>query len=151
MIGINYLPGFLNAEIEKKQTALHAEILKKYGLSGGEPAAIMRADAATREKIFAEFRAGEAELAKTLPRVDVGTVVDHIDHVVKVTGSANHVGLGSDFDGISATPVGLENAGKLGAITEELQRRGYKETDIRKILGGNFYRVLEAVQKAAKS
>ena len=111
----------------------------------------MRADAATREKIFAEFRAGEAELAKTLPRVDVGTVVDHIDHVVKVTGSANHVGLGSDFDGISAAPVGLENAGKLGAVTEELQRRGYTETDIRKILGGNFYRVLEAVQKAAKS
>jgi membrane dipeptidase len=83
--------------------------------------------------------------------VDVGTVVDHIDHVVKVTGNADHVGLGSDFDGIDATPIGLENAGKLGAITEELRRRGYKEDDIRKILGGNFYRVLEAVQKAAKS
>ena len=77
-------------------------------------------------------------------------MVDHIDHVVKVTGSADHVGLGSDFDGISATPVGLENAGKLGAITRELLRRGYKEADVRKILGGNFYRVFEAVEKAAK-
>lgn len=151
VIGINYLPGFLNTVIEKKQTELHAEILKEYGLTGDEPVTIMRADAATREKIFAEFRSGEAELQKTLPRVDVGTVVDHIDHVVKVTGSADHVGLGSDFDGISATPIGLENVGKLGAITEELQRRGYKEDDIRKILGGNFYRVFEAVQKAAKS
>jgi membrane dipeptidase len=151
MIGINFLPGFLNAEIEKRQTALHSGILKKYGLADAEPASIMRADPATREKIFAEFRVGDAELAKTLPRVDVGTVVDHIDHVVKVVGNADHVGLGSDFDGISATPVGLENAGKLGAITEELQRRGYKEDDIRKILGGNFYRIFEAVQKAAKS
>jgi membrane dipeptidase len=151
MIGINFLPGFLNAEIEKRQTAAHSEILKRYGLVDDSPATIMRVDAATREKIFAEFKAGEAELEKTLPRVDVGTVVDHIDHVVKVTGSADHVGLGSDFDGISATPVGLENAGKLGAIAGELQRRGYKEDDIRKIMGGNFYRVFEAVQKAAKN
>jgi membrane dipeptidase len=100
---------------------------------------------------FAELKARAAELERALPRVDVGTVVDHIDHVVKLIGNADHVGLGSDFDGISATPIGLENAGKLGAITEELRRRGYKEDDIRKILGGNFYRVLEAVQKAAKS
>jgi membrane dipeptidase len=151
MVGINYLPGFLNAEIEKKQEALQAEIAKEYGLKDDSPVSFTRLDAATRDKFFAEVRAKSAEMEKTLPRVDVGTVVDHIDHVVKVTGSADHVGLGSDFDGISATPVGLENAGKLGAITAELLRRGYKEEDIRKIVGGNFYRVFQAVQKAAKS
>jgi membrane dipeptidase len=150
MIGINYLPGFLNAEIEKRENELRAEVAKKYGLPDDERA-IMTADPATRDKVFAEVETREAELRKTWPRVDVGTVVDHIDHVVKVTGNANHVGLGSDYDGISAMPVGLENAGKLGAITEELQRRGYKEDDIRKILGGNFFRVFEAVQKAAKN
>ncbi len=91
-----------------------------------------------------------AELDKTLPRVDVKTLVDHIDHVVKVMGSVDHVGLGSDFDGISAAPDGLENAGKLMAVTEELLRRGYKEGDVRKILGGNFLRVLGAVERTAK-
>ncbi len=151
LIGINFHPGFLNAEIEKKEEALQAQVAKEYGLKDNSPASFMRLDPATREKFFAEVGAKSAELQKTLPRVDVGTVVDHIDHVVKVTGNADHVGLGSDFDGISATPIGLENVGKLGAITEELERRGYKEDDIRKILGGNFYRVFEAVQKAAKS
>jgi membrane dipeptidase len=77
--------------------------------------------------------------------VDIKTVVDHIDHVVKVTGNCNHVGLGSDFDGISRTPLGLENVSKLPAITAELHRRGYKASDIRKILGGNFLRVLQKV------
>ena len=150
LIGINFLPGFLNAEIEKKETALRIEVARKFGLPEDERA-IMRADPKVREQVLAELRARETELKKTLPRVDVGTVVDHIDHVVKVVGNANHVGLGSDFDGISATPAGLENAGKLGAITEELERRGYKEDDIRKIMGGNFYRVFEAVQKAAQA
>jgi membrane dipeptidase len=150
MIGINYLPGFLNADIEKRETALRLEIAKEFGLPEDERA-IMKADPETRKKAFTEYMTRLAELKKTLPRVDVGTVVDHIDHVVRVTGNADHVGLGSDFDGISDTPVGLENAGKLEAITRELQRRGYKETDIRKILGGNFYRVLESVQRVAKS
>jgi len=78
-------------------------------------------------------------------------VVDHIDHVVKVTGSADHVGLGSDYDGIGEPPRGLENIGKIGAITDELKARGYKDIDIRKILGGNFLRVFRAVtQTSAK-
>jgi membrane dipeptidase len=150
VIGINFSPGFLNAELEKKETELLSRIAASHGLPQ-DYRAVMRADPEKREKAMAEYKAKAEELRKSLPPVDVKTVVDHIDHVVKVTGSANHVGLGSDFDGISATPAGLENAGKLLAITEELQRRGYKEDDIRKILGGNFLRVFDAVQKAAKS
>jgi membrane dipeptidase len=149
VVGINFHPGFLNAEIEKKQAALQAEVAKKYGLAD-DFQAIMRADEETRNKVMAEYEARSKELQKTLPRVDVKTVVDHIDHVVKVTGYTDNVGLGSDYDGISTTPEGLENAGRLLAITEELQRRGYKEGDIRKILGGNFLRVFQAVEKAAK-
>ncbi len=75
----------------------------------------------------------------------VRTVVDHIDHVVKVTGSADHVGLGSDFDGISSTPDGLENVGLIPNITKELLTREYNKEDIEKILGGNFIRVLKEV------
>jgi membrane dipeptidase len=62
-----------------------------------------------------------------------------------VTGDADHVGLGSDFDGTSDTPAGLENIGLLPNVTKELVRRGYKPEDIRKILGGNFLRVFQAV------
>jgi membrane dipeptidase len=83
-----------------------------------------------------------------VPRVDVKSFVDHIDHVVKVTGKADHVGLGSDFDGTSGTPAGLENIGLLPNVTKELAARGYKPEDIRKILGGNFLRVFAAVEQA---
>jgi membrane dipeptidase len=149
IIGINFHPGFLNAEIEKKHAALLSEVTKKYGLAD-DFQAIMQADEDTRKKAMSEYEARSKELQETLPPVDVRTVVDHIDHVVKITGYTDNVGLGSDFDGISATPTGLENAGCLLALTEEMQRRGYKEGDIRKILGGNFLRVFQAVEKAAK-
>jgi membrane dipeptidase len=149
VIGINFLPGFLNSEIEKKESELLEAVAKKYGLSG-DFGALSRAEPGKRDRVLTEFKAQMEKLQSTLPPVDVRTLVDHIDHVVKVTGSANHVGLGSDFDGIDRTPAGLENMGKLVAVTEELQRRGYKEEDIRKILGGNFLRLFQAVQATAK-
>jgi len=149
VIGINFMPGFLNADLEKKETGLLAEVAGKHGLPG-DYWSIRRADPEKQAKVMKEYESRVEKLRRTLPRVDVKTLVDHIDHVVKVTGNSNHVGLGSDFDGISATPIGLENVGLLVAVTEELQRRGYKEDDIRKILGGNFLRVFEAVQTAAK-
>jgi len=148
VVGLNFLPGFLNSEIEKRQNELMADISKKYDLPG-DTSEIMKAPPEIRDKFFAEYRTRSAELKKTLPAVNVKTLVDHIDHVVKVTGSADHVGLGSDFDGISDAPTGLENVGRLMNITVELIARGYKENDIRKILGGNFLRVFEAVGRAA--
>lgn len=78
------------------------------------------------------------------PRADVGTVVDHIDHIVKVAG-IDHVGLGSDFDGVPYMPEGLEDVSKYPHITEELLRRGYSETDIKKVLGENLLRAFERV------
>ena len=110
--------------------------------------AYAKLEPAVRDKFNADFKKRWAEISKTLPAVDVKTVVDHIDHVVKVTGGADHVGLGSDYDGISITPAGLENIGLLPNITKELVARGYKPADIRKILGGTFLRVFGAVEKA---
>ena len=101
---------------------------------------------AERQAFLAEVAKRWAEVKRTLPRVDVGTVVDHIDHVVKVTGDCDHVGLGSDYDGTGDTPAGLENIGLLPNITKELVKRGYKPEDIRKILGGNFLRILSGVR-----
>ena len=77
---------------------------------------------------------------------DVKTVVDHIDYVVKLVGD-DYVGLGSDFDGIPIAPHGLRDVSKMPAITTELLRRGYSETSIKKILGGNFMRVFKAVAR----
>ncbi|MBZ5500477.1 MAG: M20/M25/M40 family metallo-hydrolase [Acidobacteriia bacterium] len=141
VIGINFAPGFLNADIDKKHNEILAELAKKYGLPEN-PLTWDKADPVLRNKALAEAR---QRMSPFDGAVDVKTVVDHIDRVVKVTGSADHVGLGSDFDGIESTPKGLENIGKIGAITEELRARGYKEADIRKILGANFLRVFNAV------
>ncbi len=149
VVGINFSTGFLNAGADKKRQAFWEETARKTGLPLDYREA-ERSDPQKTNPAWAEFRKGLAALNKTLPVVDVKTVIDHIDHVVRVIGGADHVGLGSDFDGISDTPVGLENAGKLPAVTDELVRRGYKENDVRKILGGNFLRVFGDVQRAAK-
>jgi len=150
VIGINFAPGFLNAELQKKQEAIYVEVAKKHGIPAGQMDWRIVGDPKVREAAEAEIKARLAELDKTLPPVDVKSVVDHIEHVIKVTGSADYVGFGSDFDGIGATPVGLENCGLLPNITREMFRRGFKEEDMRKILGGNFVRVFQKVAAAAE-
>jgi membrane dipeptidase len=147
LVGINFWPGFLSTGYEAKQTEIFEQTARAHGLPA-DRSAIFQADPAVRDKFNADFQARWAALKKTLPPVDVKTVVDHIDHVVKVTGDADHVGLGSDFDGLSEVPEGLDNAGLLPNLTKELVARGYKPADIRKILGGNFLRVFAAVEKA---
>lgn len=74
----------------------------------------------------------------------VETLVDHIDHIAGLVGP-DHVGLGSDFDGIPSTPRGLEDAARMPNITAELVRRGYSEEDVRKILGGNHLKLFRKV------
>ena len=75
----------------------------------------------------------------------VETVVDHIDHMVEVTGSTDNVGLGSDFDGVPSMAQGLEDVSKLPNLTKALVARGYSDQEIEKILGGNFLRVIKRV------
>ncbi|MFN2497742.1 MAG: dipeptidase [Pyrinomonadaceae bacterium] len=86
------------------------------------------------------------EYAKQLPPVSVSRLVDHVDYVVKLVG-IDHVGIGSDFDGVQATLRDLSDVSQLPNLTRELLRRGYSEKDIDKILGGNMLRVMEEVQK----
>ena len=83
-----------------------------------------------------------------LPRVDWTAIVDHIDHAVKVAG-ADHVGLGSDFDGANM-PFGLEDASDLPKITGELLRRGYTDSQVRGILGENTLRLMEQVERVSR-
>ena len=86
----------------------------------------------------------EAMANGQLPKVGWELIVDHIDHAVRIAG-ADHVGLGSDFDG-ATMPLGLEDASKLPKITEALLRKGYSDRDVEKILGGNILRVMEEVE-----
>ena len=144
VIGINFLPDFLNVSNARRLERLRADFMKKHGLPE-DRTTLESADPHALAAFREDYERAAGKLRQSLPPVDVGTVVDHIDHIVKVTGSADHVGLGSDFDGISSTPEGLEHIGRIAVVTAELHRRGYTETEIRKILGGNFLRVFQKV------
>ena len=128
---VNYGPAFLDQDFYAREQAVFARV-RGLGLPPKE-----------------SWRTVREEVAR-LPGVPLARLVDHLDHVAKVAG-IDHVCLGSDFDGIPATPVGLEDASKLPALTAELVRRGYAPGDIEKILGGNVLRVLAANEPAAGS
>jgi membrane dipeptidase len=84
-----------------------------------------------------------------IPTGSVHTVVDHIEHIIKVAG-IDHVGLGSDFDGINAVPKQLEDVSCYPNITQELLNRGYSKEDIVKVLGGNLLRAFRQAEEMAK-
>ena len=88
--------------------------------------------------------------ANPLPRTPLSVLIDHIDHIAKVAG-VDHVGIGSDFDGVPSLPVGIEDISKLPVITYELLRRGYKEKEIRKILGENLLRAFAEAERVARA
>jgi len=85
-----------------------------------------------------------------LPAVPFTRIADHIEHIAKVAG-VDHVGIGSDFDGISGNhPAGMEDVSKLPALRAELKKRGFSEGDVRKIMGENFMRVFAEVERISK-
>jgi membrane dipeptidase len=87
--------------------------------------------------------------AHPMPSGTVKDLVDHIDHIVKIAG-IDHVGLGSDYDGVSQTPSDLPDVSSYPVVTQELLDRKYSEADIKKVLGGNILRVLREAEKAAE-
>ena len=76
-------------------------------------------------------------------RPALSLLLDHLDYIVKLIG-VDHVGLGSDFDGVNSTPQQLDDVTTFPVITKELRKRGYSKEDVKKILGGNFIRLLKA-------
>ena len=97
-------------------------------------------------KKMARDRVRREEFAKRLPPVSVSRLVDHIDHIVKLVG-VDHVGIGSDFDGVQSTLSDLPDVASLPNLTRELLKRGYSEQDVHKILGGNMLRVMEEMER----
>ncbi|MDZ4802717.1 MAG: dipeptidase [Bryobacteraceae bacterium] len=111
-------------------------------------------NAAEKKKVRAKFGenmdALRIESEKRFPRATLADVVAHIDHVVKV-GGIDHVGIGSDYDGVDCTPAGLEDYSKFPALTRALLEKGYTAAQIHKIYGGNTLRVMRAVERTAGS
>jgi membrane dipeptidase len=99
-------------------------------------------DLKEREAKMRELTAGAKRVRATL-----ADVVAHINHVVQIAG-VNHVGIGSDFDGVSCVPVGLEDVSKWPNLTRALLEEGYSADDVRKILGGNMVRLMKSVELA---
>ena len=127
VIQINFNCGFLS-----EKSAAAAKLVKPSTLPGvrGEDADI-------------------AEYKKKVPPASLADVVAHIDHAVKV-GGIDAVGIGSDFDGVSCTPTGLEDVSKFPNLTRALLEKGYSAGDVRKIYSGNTLRVMRAVEAEAK-
>lgn len=136
VVMVNFASNFIVRENAEK-TAGMFEVRRKLAEQYPDPA--------ERSAKFREWQAG-----LELRRGTVSEVVDHIEHIARVAG-VEHVGLGSDFDGISMLPEGLDDVSCYPAITAELLARGWSESDIRKVLSGNILRVLrEAEQVAAR-
>jgi membrane dipeptidase len=140
VVCVVFFPSFIDADWNLRREAVDREI----GPILDRVTA--KTPGTTAEKHVARDKARTAEYAKRLPPVTLAHLIDHIDYIVKLAG-IDHVGIGSDFDGIGATPEGLASVADLPHLTDELLRRGYTAADVEKILGGNILRVMEAVEQ----
>jgi membrane dipeptidase len=143
VIQINYHVGFLSQEFrdfEKAHPEAEKEINEEVKKRCGDNEACRLT---TGDQVVRDFmQAGK------LPKVDWTQIIDHIDHAVKIAG-ADHVGLGSDFDG-AVMPLGMQDVTHIPQITDALLKKGYSESDIRKILGENTLRVLTQVEQVSR-
>jgi membrane dipeptidase len=143
VVCVVYYPGFLEPGWKARKDAVEAEIqplIEEAERGAGGDGSLRR---------IAADRVRAREFAARLAPVPYTRVADHIDHVVRLT-SVEHVGCGSDFDGITATPAGLSSVAELPNLTGELLRRGYTAEDVTKILGGNVLRVMEETERRAE-
>ncbi|HEX6373560.1 MAG TPA: dipeptidase [Longimicrobium sp.] len=135
IVMINFYSGFVEPTAAEQARGMYAVQRRFRDQFPGDPQAAQRA--------YDEWRR-----ANPVPRGTTATLADHIDHVVKVAG-IDHVGLGSDYDGVTALPAGMEDVSRFPTLTAELLRRGYSDDDVRKILGGNLIRVMRQAEQVA--
>jgi membrane dipeptidase len=135
VVMVNFFPGFVvpkSAEIMAQMFDVRRELRVKFP---------------KEEEYERELKRWEA--AHPYPAGSIHDVVDHIEHIAKVAG-VDHVGIGSDFDGITKVPVQLEDVSTYPLITQELLNRGWKSDDIGKLMSGNILRVMKRTEEVAK-
>jgi membrane dipeptidase len=135
VVMVSFVPQFTTPEASAWDSALEVEQARLQKLSPKDEAAV-------------KAGIGAWMAAHPRPTVTVAQVADHIDHVRKVAG-IDHVAYGSDFDGITSAPSGLEDVSMFPALTAELLRRGYTELEVKKVLGLNLLRVMRAAEATA--
>ena len=135
VVMVNFAPGFLSEEVRQYDAEVEAQTARFNDLLPGDPEGA--------KKALEDWKA-----ANPAPRATLQQAADHIDHIRKIAG-IDFVGLGSDFDGISTVPTGLEDVSKYPDLLAELKRRGYSDDDIRKVAGLNILRVLKKAEEAA--
>lgn len=136
VVMVNFFSGFIHPEAARRMETvfeIFRELREKYPDEEGYRDAVR-----------------QWRKANPIPRGTVHTVVDHIEHIVNVAG-VDHVGLGSDFDGVSQLPEQLEDVSCFPYITQELLNRGYSEDEIHSILGGNVLRALQKAEEVART
>jgi membrane dipeptidase len=144
VVQVNFFSGFISQDYWDTLMARKPQVEK------AKAAAKRRAKARGGEFTFADQDRIWHRFMEKIPRPPLSTLIDHIDHIAKV-GGVDHVGLGSDFDGVSGQlPEGLDSAADLPKITQALLDRDYSAEDCRKILGANLLRVFREVEALSK-
>jgi membrane dipeptidase len=135
VVMVSFVPGFSSEKVRARDAARDAEEARLKALYRGQP-----------DKVKTGL--SQWETANPNPRATVRDVADHIDHVVQVAG-ATHVGIGSDFDGITSTPEGLDSVAAYPVLFTELIRRGYTDEQLKGIAGLNVLRVMRKAEAVA--
>lgn len=135
VVMVTFVPGFLSQKIATWNRERALTLAANEELYKDDPVSLKRARDAY-------------EQAKPDAKATIADAADHIDHIKKIAG-IDHIGLGGDFDGITSVPEGLEDVSTYPALTAELLRRGYKDDEIKKILGLNVLRVMREAERVA--
>ncbi len=135
IVMVNFAPGFVSEAARVASEPVDAEWARLGSLYPNDP-----------KRVAAELRGCSAQ--HPVPDATLAQVADHIEHIRAVAG-IDHVGIGSDFDGIGRTPVGLEDVSKYPALLEELLRRGWSDNDVARVAGGNILRVMREAERVA--
>jgi membrane dipeptidase len=137
VIHVNFYSGFIDSTYDRNKTIFHS----RHKAEKDSLEALKWPDYQVDEWLSEKYKT-EA----TAIRPPLSVLIDHIDYIVQLIG-ADHVGLGSDFDGIDSAPQQLDGVQDFPKITEALLQRGYTKKDVRKILGGNFLRLFRETCK----
>ena len=134
VVNVNFFSQFIDSMYIQRFAAIEPRLR--------EEDRTLRAAGTPNGEIRTKVAALRQRLLDSIPETPLSVLIDHIDHIAKVAG-VDHVGIGSDFDGVTALPIGMEDVTRLPRIAQALLDRGYSDEDITKIIGGNMLRVLE--------